>query len=59
MQTYKRARPGAERKIDKESKPFAKCLEIDDKMECYSHEHTFTTLKDHKDNFKTNPNAAT
>ena len=55
MQTYKRASPGAKRKIDKESKQFAKHLGIDDRMECYSDQHAFITLKDHKDNFKNNP----
>ena len=54
-QTYKRASPGAERKIDKESKQFAKHLRIDDRVECYSDQHAFITLKDHKDNFKNNP----
>ena len=55
MQTYKRASPGAKRKIDKESKQFAKHLGIDDRMECYSDQHAFITLKDHKDNIKNNP----
>ena len=56
-QTYKRASPGVKRKIDKESKQFAKHLEIDDRMECYSDQHAFITLKDHKDNFKITPSA--
>ena len=30
-------------------------LKIDDGMECYSDQHAFITLKDHKDNFKNNP----
>ena len=54
-QTYKRASPGAKRRIDKESKQFAKHLGIDDRMECYSDQHAFITLKHHKDNFKNNP----
>ena len=54
-QTYKRANPDAKRKIDKESKQFAKHLGIDDRVECYSDQHAFITLKDHKDNFKNNP----
>ena len=55
MQTYNRASPGGKRKIDKESKKFAKHLGIDDIMECYSDQHAFITLKDHKDNFKNDP----
>ena len=55
MQTCKRASPTANRKIDKESKHFAKHLGIDDRMECYFDKHVFITLKDYKDNFKNNP----
>ena len=54
-QTYKRASPGVKRKIDKESMEFARHIGIDDRMECYSDQHAFITLKDHKDNFKNNP----
>ena len=54
-QTYKRASPDVKRKIDKESKQFAAHLEIDNRMECYSYQHAFITLKAHKDNFKDNP----
>ena len=54
-QTYKKASPGAKRRINKESKQFAKHLGIDDRMECYSDQHAFITLKQHKDNFKNNP----
>lgn len=50
MQTYKRARS-----LDKESKQFAKHLGIGDRKECYSDQHASITLKDHKDNVKTNP----
>ena len=54
-QTYKRASPGGKRKIDKESRQFAKHLGIDDRMECYFDQHAFLILKDHKVNFKNNP----
>ena len=42
------------RKLDKESKSFAKSLSLEKKMECFADRHTFITLKDHKDNFRTN-----
>ena len=41
MQTYKRASPGAKRKIDKKSKQFAEHFGIYDRMECYSDQHAF------------------
>ena len=47
--------PVAERKIYKESKQFAKHVGINDRMKCYSDQHTFITLKDRKYNFKNNP----
>ena len=53
--TYKRASPGAKRKIDKESKQFAKYLGIDDRMEFYSDQREFISPEYHKDNFKNNP----
>ena len=53
-QTYKKANAGEKLKIDKESKKFAKSLNLDDKMECYSDQCAFITLKDHKENFKSN-----
>ena len=55
MQTYKRAIPGAKRKIEKESQQFAENLGTDDRIECYSDQHAFITLKDHKGNCKNNP----
>ena len=53
-QTYKKANAGEKLKIDKESKKFAKSLNLDDNMECYSDQCTFITLKDHKEDFKNN-----
>ena len=43
------------KKIHKESNHFKKHLGIDDRMDIYSDQHPFITLKDHKDNFKNNP----
>ena len=54
-QTYKRGSPGATRKIDKESRQFVKHPRIEDRMECYSDQHAFIKLKEHKDNLKNNP----
>lgn len=48
----KKANPSAKRKIEKESKQFAKHLGIDDRIKCYSGQHASITLKDHKSNFK-------
>ena len=47
----------AKRKIDKESKQFAKHFRTDDRIECSSDQHAFVTLKHHKDNFKNNSSA--
>ena len=35
-------------------KKFAKTLSLEDKMECYSDNHTYITLKDDKENFRNN-----
>ena len=42
----------AKRKIDKESKKFVENLCVEDRMECYSDNHAYITLKDHKENFR-------
>ena len=44
----------AKRKIDIESKKFAKKLSLDDKMKCHSNNHAYITFKDHKENSKSN-----
>ena len=54
MQTYKKAPVNTKRKIDRESKKFTKTLSLDDKMECYSDNPAYITLKDHKENFRNN-----
>ena len=53
-QRYKKAPVNTKRKIDRESKRFAKTLSLDDKMECYSDNPAYITLKDHKENFRNN-----
>ena len=50
--TYQKAAVNTKRNIDKESKRFAKSINLDDKMKCYSHRNAFITLKDHKEKFK-------
>ena len=53
-QTYQKTRCQTEKKIDREAKKFAKSLGLGEKMECYSDQSAFITLKDHKANFKNN-----
>ena len=45
--TKKRAPKNAKRNVDRKSKSFAKTLKIEYRMECYSDEHEYMTLKDH------------
>ena len=52
--TYKKAPKNAKRDIDRKRKSFAKNLKIEDRMECYSNQHRYITLKDHKENFRNN-----
>ena len=53
-QTYQETRYQTKKKIDREAKKFAKSLSLDERMECYSNQSAFITLKDHKANFKNN-----
>ena len=53
-QTYQKASVNAKRKIDRESKKFSKNLSLEEKMECYSDNHAYITLKDHEENFRSN-----
>ena len=53
-QTYNKAPTNAKRDVDRKTKSFAKTLKIKDKMECYSDQHMYITLKDHKENFRNN-----
>ena len=52
---YKVAPPGIKRDIDKRTNIIAKSLRIEDKMEVYTSSPCFLTLKDHKENFQSNP----
>ena len=51
-----KAAVNTKRNIDKESKRFAKSINLDDKMECCSDQNAFITLKDHKENFSNSTN---
>ena len=54
IQTYQKTCYQTKKKIDREAKKFAKSLGLDERMECYSDQSAFITLKDHKANFKNN-----
>ena len=51
-QTYKKAPVDAKWKIDRESKIFSKNLSLEGRMECYSDNYVYITLKDRKENFR-------
>ena len=53
-QTYQKTCYQTKKKIVREAKKFAKPLGLDERMECYSEQSVFITLKDHKANFKNN-----
>ena len=53
--TYKKADISVKKSIDLEAKKIAKNLKLDDKIECFTKNDAFITLKDHKDNFANNP----
>ena len=50
----RKADSNAKRNIDKEAKKLSKKLNLEDKMECFLKRPAFFTLKDHKENFKSN-----
>ena len=52
--TYRYADSNAKRNIDQEAKRLYKELNLEDRMECYAKRPAFITLKDHKENFKSN-----
>ena len=53
-QTYQKTRYQTKKKIDRKAKKLPKSLNVDERMECYSNQSAFITLKDHKANFKNN-----
>ena len=53
--TYKKSTVSAINSINTEAKAMAKDLILDERMEQYSQNQSFITLKDHKENFNNNP----
>ena len=53
--TYKRSDLHTRDTIDDEAKTLANSLGLSDKMERFAERHAQVSLKDHKDNFRTNP----
>ena len=52
---YKIAEHHVEKLINEEAKGIAKDLELEDRIEQFSDQDAFCTIKDHKDNFENNP----
>ena len=52
--TYKRSRKGTQ-EVNREAKVIAKKLKLVDKMEAFVEKEAYITLKDHKENFQSNP----
>ena len=57
IQTYKKPPKNAKRDIDRKTKSFVKTLKIEDRMEGYSDQHTYITLKDIRKTLETTLNA--
>ena len=53
--TYKKAQPSLPKKINMEAKKIAKDFDIDKKMDITAKRQCFVTIKDHKDDFRVNP----
>ena len=53
--TYKKSNPGRNEEIDKQSSNIARTLELEDRIQRFTQEQCFITLKDHKENFKNAP----
>ena len=52
---YKKSSDNSKQVIDRKGKGIASSLGLVDRMEVYAEREAFITLKDHKDNFKSNP----
>ena len=55
VKNYKKAPPNLEKELNEEAKMLAHKLGIVDRVEKYNSKNCFITIKDHKSNFKTNP----
>ena len=54
--TYRKTNNKAYNSINKEAKAIAEGFEIGDRVDCLAKTNAFITLKDHKENFSSNPN---
>ena len=52
--TYRKAAFNTKRNINKELKCFAKFINLDDKMKCYSDQNAFIKIKNFKESFRNN-----
>ena len=55
VKNYKKAPPDLEKELNNEAKMLAHRLGIVDRVEKYNTKNCFITIKDHKSDFKTNP----
>ena len=55
VKNYKKAPPDLEKELNNEAKMLAHKLGIVDRVEKYNAKNCFFTIKDHKSNFKSNP----
>ena len=55
VKNYKKAPPDLEKELNNEAKMLAHKLGIVDRVEKYNAKNCFITIKDHKSNFKSNP----
>ena len=55
VKNYKKAPPDLEKELNNEAKMLVHKLGIVDRVEKYNTKNCFITIKDHKSNFKTNP----
>ena len=53
--TYRKTNNKAYNSINKEAKAIAEGFEIGDRVDCLAKTNAFITLKDHKENFRSNP----
>ena len=53
--TYKKSDPTIFNTINKEAKHIAESYDIAERVDCFAKSNAFITLKDHKENFQSNP----
>ena len=55
LKTYKKSDPTIFNIINKEAKHIAEGYDIAERVDCFAKSNAFITLKDHKENFQSNP----